>query len=142
MEENKLELNVTALNLYLRVLANAGSTRDAEELLSQIEEDFQAGRGKIRPNENSYQTLIEGYSKTDNGATDANRVLDRMKMLGTQPGRLDFRPGAPSLTSVMNAWGKSTAVDAMDRVEAVFQQLCALDNQKPSAYTYGTYLSA
>jgi pentatricopeptide repeat protein len=141
MDKDGIRMTVGVLNQFLRVLAKSdakGAVQEAERILQQTEDSVRVGTGNVRPNEASYHVVIEGYSR-QGGAKDADRLLNQMKRLSTQPGRIDVRPNVVAYAAVMDAWGKSEEPDALDRVESLFEEMCRIG--RPNSYVFGTYQS-
>jgi pentatricopeptide repeat protein len=145
METDGIRMTVGVLNQFLRVLAKSdaeGAMQEAESILQKVEGGLQAGTGSVRPNEASYHVVIEGHSRQGGakGAKDADRLLNQMKRLSAQPGRIDVRPNVVAYAAVMDAWGKSEETGALDRVESLFEEMCQIG--RPNSYVFGTYQSA
>lgn len=142
MEADGIRMTVGVLNQFLRVLAKSdaeGAMQEAERILQQVEGGLQAGTGSVRPNEASYHVVIEGHSR-QGGEKAADRLLNQMKKLSAQPGRIDVRPNVVAYAAVMDAWGKSEEPGALDRVESLFGEMCQIG--RPNSYVFGTYQSA
>lgn len=137
METNGIPVALSALNRFVRVLVKSnvdGSLQEAEQILLGVEVDFFAGRQLLCPNESTYAVLVDGYLRSPGGLRDASRIIDHMRALSERTGESNLLPSVDMYKSLIDLWSKSVAVDAMERVDDLFQAMSQQSSASTSDY--------
>lgn len=132
LQRSGLAPTIGLFNEYIRLVCQFGRTDQAKELLRSA----QKGQLGVTPDEESYEFLIEGCSKSKDGVEKATRLL--VEYVDSLP------PGASlplnTFGSVMNAWAASGAPDAAEHVETLFRRVRS--SSTPNGLVYGALLRA
>jgi pentatricopeptide repeat protein len=126
------------------------AAKRAEDLLTIMEELFEAGNSNVRPDVYSYTTTIQCWAKcssinskesnrprsdTDSSSSSsfkAQEILNRMIERGLQPNKLTY-------TSLMNALARARQPE---RAEGVLRQMTISSNYQPDTVAYSSIIDA
>jgi hypothetical protein len=139
LDEYNISQTGCMVKYYIGLVARQ-NVQKAATILNELEDNFASGASSLRPNEQIYNAVIRGFCVREDGALEAQRLLDRMKRLALLPGRTDMTPSAVVYSSLIEAWAKSGRKDAVDHIEALFAEVC--DRMIPNHFVYATYQNA
>jgi hypothetical protein len=147
--------NIWSWNMVISAWSKSGSPHTmaerGEALLAQLEKYHEAcGHSPdTEPTTHTYNCLIACYGRSNlpDKAERAQAILDRMKDLYLNHGKLNQRPDTVTYNSVMNSYGKSRDKDAPQKVERLLLELYATYEEtgditlKPSSRSFNTCVS-
>ena len=122
----------------------------AEAILVQMEELSATLGPGVKPNERSFNAVLDCFAKcrkNETAAKHAEAILGHMKVL-SDAGNETVKPTVISVTTVMNCWVYSNSKEAPERVERLFQflkdqfQMTGDKAMQPSQYTYNALIGA
>lgn len=142
-------------NVVISAWSKSGSghimAERGEALFAQLEKYHEMCRYSpdTEPVTHTYNCLIACYSRSSlpDKAERAQQILDKMKDLHVNHGKLNRRPDTVTYNSVMNCYGKARDKDAPQKVEGLLRELFASyeetgDNSlKPSSRSFNTCVS-
>jgi hypothetical protein len=146
--------DVWSWNMVISAWSKSGDSRmaeKAEELVASFEK-YHAACGyspKTEPNTNTYNCLIACYSRSSlrDKAARSLAVLEKMKDLAQNHGKINQRPDAVTYNSVMSSYAKSNENDAHHKVEDLLREMYSLYEEtgdtwlKPSSRSFNTCVS-
>lgn len=127
---------------------NATNWRDAEGLLNEMWERYNAGNLSVKPNTTTYNTVLKLIAKSsgrDSGER-AEALLRRMQELN-DAGDTTVKPDLTSFTTCIAAWTKNDGTVAAERAQSLFDLLKEMyeagdASLKPDTFAYKSLLKA
>ncbi|CAB9525489.1 Pentatricopeptide repeat-containing protein [Seminavis robusta] len=125
--ERMVELGIADRISYTTVMAAYAKRGDldsalrAESLLEQMQELHIQGDKKVKPNLQTYNTVLNCWTKYGD-VFRAEKILDQMEDM-SRNGQLQSSPNCVSYTTVINGWWRSKKKEAPARAERLFKRM-------------------
>lgn len=109
MQESPLkqvEPSVLVISTVLNAWANRGTlgaAERAEAILNRMEDLYQSGNRRMKPDAQCYGTVIASFAKAGQGSR-AESVLQRLQVLYGDTGDCSVKPNTVNFNSVISAW--------------------------------------
>lgn len=118
--------NGCCYNMVLHSYATMGDAEKTEDILKLMWEDFERGNSSALPNTRCYTSCMYAWQKSKNkyhAPVACEKILAEMYKLhgsGEAPG---CKPDLFAYTCILHCWADSKRDDAIDRAQALFQQM-------------------
>jgi tetratricopeptide (TPR) repeat protein len=159
LTDGYMEFSVTTANTVLDILKDCGVKQtlelfnayiafvakfDVEKAYSLIEEEelgLENGKSDILLYERSYYPILHEYTLQGN-IEKVVELFQRMNEISQRPGRQTVRPGLITYTTMIDAWGRTKSLNAIERIEECFKGLKRITRTSPNHRAYTTLLNA
>jgi pentatricopeptide repeat protein len=139
--DSSLKPGLPAFNGYLVALSKCGSTDEAEDLLTQMEDLHESGELEECPNVISYSAVVDGFSRSrEEGASNRAEVF--LRRMIERHGIAS--PNAVTYNSVINAHAQAGDILAAERLLSEMHETYLTGQNaavRPTLKTYSTVLS-
>jgi pentatricopeptide repeat protein len=130
----------TLINIYSR----AGDAKAAEDVLSKMHKEYQAGRSNIQPNVRTFTAVISAWarSRAPDAPEKAESILEIMHMMDKSGSLDNCRPNIVTYNCLLDVWSKCKREDGGERAEAVLGWMEDNTALQPDAISYNTVIAA
>lgn len=112
--------------------------RRAQVWLTKLEENKSKLQKQPYPTRISYNICLKAWARSDNGAVQAHKLLDRMNAQSD----VDLKPDKISFSTCMDAYCRSTSnlILAVERAEDLLYQMETSSTVRPDVFSYTSLL--
>ena len=128
----------------IKIYADAGDPKAAEEINNQLYKDFMAGKTTVQPSVRTFTACVSAWARSGlpQAPEEADRVVERMKQLDDEGTLLNVAPNLVTYNNLIECWTKSKRRDAAEHCENVLKVLETSRTLQPDRISYNTVIYA
>lgn len=128
----------------IKIHADAGDPKTAEDINNQLYKDFMAGRTTAQPSVRTFTACVGAWARSGmpHAPEEADRVVEQMEQLDQEGILRNVAPNLVTYNNLIECWAKSKRRDAAEHCEDVLKVLEASRTLRPDRISYNTVIYA